>query len=110
VIKLIQLGRTYGRLMRLSLAPSAIADIAAGILLGGQGHWPTSSRAPAGLMLASLCIVHGAMILNDWSDRGGDGLTRPDRPIPSGAVPAGRSWASTTPIEPSRPTSRRSTA
>jgi len=76
--------------MRLSLAPSAMADIAAGILLGGHGHWPIGSSAPWRLILTSLCIVHGAMILNDWSDRGGDGITRPDRPIPSGAISAGR--------------------
>ncbi|MFT5051475.1 MAG: 4-hydroxybenzoate polyprenyltransferase [Chlamydiales bacterium] len=82
--------RTYGRMMRLSLAPSALADISAGILVGAHGHWPTGTRAPWILMLASLCIVHGAMILNDWSDRGGDSVTRPDRPIPSGAISATR--------------------
>jgi 4-hydroxybenzoate polyprenyltransferase len=79
--------RTLGRLLRLSLAPSAAADIAAGIVLGA-GFWPGGS-APWLLIAASLCIYHGGMVLNDWSDREHDGRTRPDRPIPSGRVPAG---------------------
>jgi len=78
----------YGRLLRLSLAPSALADVAAGALLGGEGSWPRGA-APFLLMLASSCIYHGAMALNDWADREHDGRTRPERPIPSGGVPAG---------------------
>jgi len=33
------------------------------------------------------------MALNDWADREHDGATRLDRPIPSGAIPAGRALA-----------------
>lgn len=87
---LLDLVRTYGRLMRLSLAPTAAADIAVGILWGTAGQWPAGSNAPWFLIAASLCVVHGAMILNDWSDRGGDSITRPDRPLPSGRVSAAR--------------------
>ena len=36
----------------------------------------------------SLGIYHGAMALNDWSDREEDAKVRPERPIPSGAIPA----------------------
>ena len=79
--------KQLGRLLRLSLAPSAAADVAAGIVLGG-GCWPVGF-APFLLIAASLCVYHGGMVLNDWADREHDGETRPDRPIPSGRVPAG---------------------
>lgn len=79
--------RALGRLLRLSLAPSALADVAAGCVLGSGGAWPAGQRGLL-LMLSSLGIYHGAMALNDWADREGDASTRPDRPVPSGAVPA----------------------
>ena len=79
--------RTLGRLLRLSLAPSAVADVAAGIVLGA-GWWP-AGLGPFLLLAASLCVYHGGMALNDWADRETDAELRPDRPIPSGAVPAG---------------------
>lgn len=78
--------RTVGRLLRLSLAPSAAADIAAGVVLGA-GFWPAGC-APFLLIAASLCVYHGGMALNDWADREHDEATRPERPIPSGSVPA----------------------
>jgi 4-hydroxybenzoate polyprenyltransferase len=77
----------WGRLLRLSLAPSAAADALAGMTLGAWGAFPLDARA-ALLPLASLCVFHGGMALNDWTDRAADARTRPDRPIPSGAVPA----------------------
>lgn len=79
----------WGRLARLSLAPSAVADALAGVLLAAGGVWP-GGGGPWLLVLASLGVYHGAMALNDWADREGDRRTRPDRPIPSGAVPAGQ--------------------
>lgn len=72
--------------MRLSLAPTAAADIVAGTLFAAHG-WP-GGRAPWLLVGASLCIYHGALALNDWTDREHDARTRPTRPIPSGAVSA----------------------
>jgi len=81
----------YGRLLRLSLAPSAAADIAAGVVLAA-GEWPAGWK-PWLLMLASLCVYHGGMVLNDWADRRGDAKSRPARPIPSGAIGAGRALA-----------------
>jgi len=83
--------RAWGRLFRLSLAPSAAADIAAGIVLAA-GVWPSGFRAVA-LMLASLCVYHGGMALNDWADRETDLRARPDRPIPSGRVRASSALA-----------------
>ena len=79
--------RVLGRLLRLSLAPSAAADVAAGVVVGA-GFWP-GGAGPWLLIAASLCVYHGGMVLNDWADRVHDGATRPDRPIPSGAVPPG---------------------
>lgn len=76
-----------GRLLRLSLAPTALADVAAGIVLGA-GHWP-GGFAPLALMAGSSCVYHGAMALNDWADRDEDARLRAERPIPSGAIRAG---------------------
>lgn len=78
----------WGRLLRISLFPTAVADVLAGIVLAGGG-WarPLDSLALVG---ASLCIYHGGMALNDWADRHEDARVRPDRPIPSGAISAGR--------------------
>ncbi|HVS18198.1 MAG TPA: UbiA family prenyltransferase [Planctomycetota bacterium] len=80
-------GVAWGRLLRLSLAPSAAADALAGMTLGAWGAFPLDPRA-ALLPVASLCVFHGGMALNDWADREGDARTRPERPIPSGAVSA----------------------
>jgi 4-hydroxybenzoate polyprenyltransferase len=80
--------RALGRLLRISLLPSALADVAAGLVVGGRGAWPQASSL-AWLFPASLCIFHGGLALNDWVDRAEDARIRPDRPIPSGAVGAG---------------------
>jgi len=80
-----------GRLFRLSLAPSAAADAAAGLLFGAAA-WP-SGGAPWLLMGGSLAVYHGGMALNDWADRRIDARVRPGRPIPSGAVPAAAALA-----------------
>lgn len=81
--------RSYGRLLRLSLAPTAVADVLAGLCVAGGGHLP--GFAPCALLAgASLAIYHGSMALNDWRDRSADALTRPERPLPSGAIPAQR--------------------
>ncbi len=77
--------RSWGRLLRLSLAPTAAADVAAGIALGA-GSWPAGS-APWALVFSSLCVYHGALALNDWADRKRDRLQRPERPLPAGAIP-----------------------
>lgn len=87
--------RDWGRLARLSLAPSAIADVACGVLLGHGGNWP-DSRVPWLLMASSLSIYHGAMVLNDWADQKADAKTRPDRPIPAGRIESSSALAAGT--------------
>lgn len=81
----------WGRLLRLSLTPTALADAAAGLLLGAA-CWP-GGGAPWAMLGASFCAYHGGMALNDWADRARDGVARPERPIPSGAVGAGAALA-----------------
>jgi len=76
--------RAIGQLLRLSLSASALADVAAGIVLGA-GAWPGGS-SPFLLLAAGLVTYHGGMALNDWADREHDARTRLERPIPSGAV------------------------
>ncbi|TAJ22128.1 MAG: transferase, partial [Planctomycetota bacterium] len=78
--------RAWGRLLRLSLAPSAVADVIAGHV-AASGAWRPAEWGA--LAVASLCLYHGGMALNDWSDRAHDARTRPERPIPSGAISAG---------------------
>lgn len=76
--------RAWGQLLRLSLAPSAAADAAAGMVLGA-GFWP-SGAAPWLMIVASLAVYHGGLGLNDWADRHHDQTTRPERPLPSGRI------------------------
>jgi 4-hydroxybenzoate polyprenyltransferase len=77
----------WGRALRLSLAPSALADVAAGALVAGAGQAPQFGRLWP-LLLASSCVYHAGMAFNDYADRAHDAATRPDRPVPSGAVSA----------------------
>ncbi len=81
-----------GRLLRLSLAPTAAADVIAGLVMGSGGRWPTGAM-PWLLMAASLSVFHGGLALNDWADRAADAETRPERPLPAGAVGAGTALA-----------------
>lgn len=76
----------WGRLLRISLAPTAIADVLAGLTLAGGGlhDW----RSALILVGASLCVYHGGMGLNDWADREEDARVRPSRPIPAGRIAA----------------------
>lgn len=75
--------RAYGRLVRLSLLPSALADAVCGVVLGAGG-WP-GSRALLALVV-SACLFHGGMALNDWADREEDARLDRDRPLPSGRI------------------------
>lgn len=100
--------RALGRLLRLSLAPSAVADGVAGALFAATTHaytflapgsprvlarFPLDGAALAWLAAGSLCVYHGGMALNDWSDRAADAKLRPDRPIPSGRIAPGSALA-----------------
>jgi len=74
----------WGRVLRLSLLPTALADGLAGFALAGVPGSPTIRHCS--LLAASACIYHGAMALNDWADCRDDAETRPERPIPSGLI------------------------
>jgi len=83
--------KSWLRLLRVSLAPSAAADAIAGLVFG-HGGLPIDPRA-WWLVGASLGVYHGALVLNDWHDRGHDAHTRGSRPIPSGAISAASALA-----------------
>lgn len=85
-------GLALGRLLRVSLTASAIADVVCGMAIGGGGRFPGALPALAGVA-ASLGVYHGAMALNDWADAEHDAATRPERPIPSGAIPRDAAFA-----------------
>jgi len=75
------------RLLRLPLAPTAVADVSAGYLcvraLDGR---PVEAGPFALLAGAALCFYGGGMTLNDAFDAERDRALHPERPIPSGAV------------------------
>jgi 4-hydroxybenzoate polyprenyltransferase len=78
--------RGYLELLRPPNLVTAIADVLAGYAVAGRAH-------PAGLpwlMAASVCLYAGGVVLNDFFDRRTDAIERPERPIPSGRVTAGR--------------------
>ncbi|MCI0585244.1 MAG: UbiA family prenyltransferase [Planctomycetes bacterium] len=81
------MAQALARLLRISLAPSAFADVVAGscagLAAGGSFRAGTLALGAA----ASLCVYHAGMALNDFADRRIDARARPDRPIPSGAFP-----------------------
>jgi len=75
-----------GRLVRVSLAATALGDALVGLSIAHLGRWP-EPRAFA-LVPASLLIYHGAMALNDWADRDADTREGRPRPIPRGEITA----------------------
>lgn len=80
-----------GRLVRASLAATAIGDALVGLALAHLGRWP-SPRAFL-LVVASLGVYHGGMALNDWADREADAREGRPRPIPRGEVSPGAALA-----------------
>lgn len=73
-----------GQLVRISLAPSALADALLGAWIGCAGA--PSTAAIAVPMGASLAVYLGGLALNDVVDREEDQKARPERPLPSGAI------------------------
>ena len=75
---------SWGQLLRVSLAPTALADVIAGSALAAiaTGKMPLEPL----LIAASLGIYHGSMALNDWADFEEDSVERPSRPLPSGKI------------------------
>jgi 4-hydroxybenzoate polyprenyltransferase len=79
-------------LVELVRAPAALTvpgDTLAGAASAG---WPAGVRTAA-LPVASTCLYWAGMALNDWADRRVDAVERPERPIPSGRVPASTALA-----------------
>jgi UbiA prenyltransferase family len=66
---------------------TAVADALAGLALAFGGLAATPSRG-FWLVPASAALYLGGMALNDYCDRATDARERPERPIPSGRVPA----------------------
>ena len=76
-----------GRLVRVSLTATAIADPLVGLAVAHLGRF----AAPRAYLLvpASLGVYHGAMALNDWADRAADAREGRARPIVEGAIAPG---------------------
>ncbi|HET6203716.1 MAG TPA: UbiA family prenyltransferase [Planctomycetota bacterium] len=80
--------QAVARLIRISLAPSALADVVAGACAGVAAGGSLRSGSLLLGCASSLCVYHAGMALNDFADRRQDVRDRPDRPIPSGALAA----------------------
>src|SRR5436190_3935818 len=65
---------------------TAIADPFAGLVLA-RPPGPVSGDPGRWCIAASACLYLGGIALNDYFDREVDAVERPERPIPSGAVP-----------------------
>ncbi|MSR47437.1 MAG: hypothetical protein EXS13_10295 [Planctomycetes bacterium] len=74
----------YGQLLRLSLAPTVVADLAAGVALAVAAPGGAPRLLP--LVPISLLLFCGGMALNAFVDRVEDATTRPQRPLPSGTI------------------------
>jgi 4-hydroxybenzoate polyprenyltransferase len=78
------------RLLRPANLVTAAADVFAGWIVVDAGRAGLDWRAD-GLVWrvsASVCLYAGGVVLNDFFDRNLDAVERPERPIPSGRVPA----------------------
>jgi 4-hydroxybenzoate polyprenyltransferase len=71
-------------LVRAPAALSVPGDVIAGAATGGA-----LGRRTVGLACSSVLLYWAGMAANDWADRHLDAVERPERPIPSGRVPAG---------------------
>lgn len=77
----------WGRLLRVSLFATAVADVLAGFVLAqGPGQDTVGLALLPRLVLVSLGLYHGGMALNDWADREEDLRVGRDRPLPRGQV------------------------
>ncbi len=80
---------TAGDVLELVRAPAALTVLGDTIAGGHAGGARFSGRQWL-LPLASVFLYTGGMALNDYADRELDAVERPERPIPSGRVPARR--------------------
>lgn len=76
--------RDWLSLGRISNLPTVWSNVLAGTLLaGGRLSWSL-----AGVLLAASLLYEAGMLFNDYCDRRIDAQLRPERPIPSGRIPA----------------------
>jgi 4-hydroxybenzoate polyprenyltransferase len=76
--------RGYLELLRPANVVTAVADVLAGYAVAGRANSP----ALPWLLTATVCLYAGGVVLNDFFDRELDAVERPERPVPSGRVPA----------------------
>lgn len=74
----------YLALVRPPNVTTALADVLAGFGVAGLGN----AAALPWLLVSTACLYGGGVALNDFFDRHLDRAERPERPIPSGRVPA----------------------
>lgn len=77
--------RGYLELLRPPNVMTAVADVLAGYGVAGRSN----PSALPWLIGATACLYAGGVVLNDYFDRHIDAVERPERPLPSGRVPAG---------------------
>jgi len=91
--------RDYAQLMRLPAMFTVISNVTAACLVAAA-YWDSTAYEIGAIgalpflltLLASLCLYHGGMVLNDCWDLERDRSERPDRPLPSGSVPVRAAW------------------
>lgn len=76
--------RGYLELLRPPNVVTAVADVLAGAAIAGV----TLPGPVPWLLGATIGLYAGGVVLNDYFDRTIDAIERPERPIPSGRVPA----------------------
>jgi len=74
-------------LVELVRAPAGLT-VPGDVLAGAAAVGDLRVGRVVGLSASSICIYWAGMALNDWADRELDAVERPERPIPSGRVPA----------------------
>ena len=82
--------RGYLELLRPPNVMTAMADVLAGYAVAGLGNGPGLGNGWAlpWLLASTAGLYAGGVVLNDFFDRRLDAVERPERPIPSGRVPA----------------------
>jgi 4-hydroxybenzoate polyprenyltransferase len=78
--------RAYLQVMRPPNLVTAAADVVAGYAVAGQ----VLSWSLGPLVCSGVALYAGGVVLNDYFDRHVDEVERPERPIPSGRIPASR--------------------
>lgn len=81
--------KAFLALVRIPTVFSSMSNAYAGYFIAGGRD--LSPNLVGGICAAALFIMAG-MALNDVADKDVDAKERPDRPIPSGAIPLGQAW------------------